>query len=593
MTDAQRRAADPTASAFVRANAGSGKTKTLIDRTARLLLGGADPAAILCVTYTRAAAAEMQRRLFARLGGWSVLADPDLRKELADLTGEPAGHFTSPELERARTLFARALETPGGLKIQTIHAFCERLLRRFPLEAGVSPAFEVIDDASAAELAASARAGVARHVLAQKDAFVAEAYGRMSVALDFEAFRKMFSAFEAERTGIAAWLDGIGGLTGLPDAVRQACGLAALEEPADVEAAAVLPPQLDPAAWLAAAKRLAASDKDTDQTNAIVYQRVGESARSDTPLVEEVRALFVAKTTGKPLVRGLHTKSVDPDLRDWIEREQARIIAAFETAKANAVAQDTIWVMTLAVVYLAEYERAKKATGVLDFGDLVEKTAALLAERPAAAWVLYKLDGGIDHILLDEAQDTAPEQWEIIRGLTGEFFAGAARPSNRPLERSLFLVGDNKQSIYSFQGAQPDRLVREIAHYAEVIEGAGGRAHRLPLEESWRSTAEVLSFVDAVFAPEDLRSAVEPGETPVRHVAGRSDGPGCIDLWPPLEDIKGEERSAWDAPLDEEGEASANIRLARRIAAEIKTIVARGDGSAKRASGVLRATAMC
>ena len=133
--EAQKRAAVPDRSSWVSANAGSGKTRVLTERVARLLLAGTDPARVLCLTYTKAAAAEMQTRLFRTLGEWAMLDDAPLRAALAAL-GEPTHTIPADGLARARTLFARALETPGGLKIQTIHAFCEALLRRFPLEAG-------------------------------------------------------------------------------------------------------------------------------------------------------------------------------------------------------------------------------------------------------------------------------------------------------------------------------------------------------------------------------------------------------------------------------------------------------------------------
>ena len=170
--DPQRIAADPALSAFVTANAGSGKTKTLIDRVARLLLAGAKPETVLCVTYTKAAASEMQRRLFDVLGEWSVLPDDKLAEKLAQLEDRP---FADAELSTARSLFAQALETPGGLKIQTIHAFCEKLLRRFPLEAGVTPSFSVLDDPGQAAVAAAARRMVAHHVLANPHGDLAEA----------------------------------------------------------------------------------------------------------------------------------------------------------------------------------------------------------------------------------------------------------------------------------------------------------------------------------------------------------------------------------------------------------------------------------
>jgi hypothetical protein len=462
MSQAQRIAADPAISAFVTANAGSGKTKTLIDRTARLLLAGAEPATILCVTYTKAAAAEMQRRLFDLMGGWSVTDDAGLRQVLADLEGREAESFSPRELSRARTLFARALETPGGLKIQTIHAFCERVLRRFPLEAGVSPGFEVIDDGAAAAIAAEARAGVAELAMSGEFALVSEAYAAFSIALDFQSFQSMFAAFEAERDAIAAYVDHVGGLGGLPAAVFAACGLDDLEDAGEIEEMAVLPPRLDPMAWFAAAKALARGS-DTDVRCGLVYQRVAEAALAGEPLVDAVRGLFFTGTGD--LRKRLATKAIDADICAWLAEEQQRVALAMERARAARVATDTVRALTLAHVYAQLYDAAKAARGVLDFADLVGKTAALLRDGPAAAWVLFKLDGGVDHILLDEAQDTAPDQWAILKRLTGEFFAGEGRPSDRTAERTLFIVGDEKQSIYSFQGADPERLIAETQGY--------------------------------------------------------------------------------------------------------------------------------
>jgi ATP-dependent helicase/nuclease subunit A len=242
------------------------------------------------------------------------------------------------------------------------------------------------------------------------------------------------------------------------------------------------------------------------------------------------------------------------------------------------VATVTVRALTLAHVYAGLYERAKQARGVLDFADLVGKTAALLRDGPAAAWVLYKLDGGVDHILLDEAQDTAPEQWAILRRLTGEFFAGEGRPSDRAAERTLFIVGDEKQSIYSFQGADPERLIAETQGYVSRITGSGRRAERPVLAESWRSVEEVLKFVDAVFEADAMRAGVAPGggDAP-RHTPMRLGDRGCVDLWEPEQETKGEERDAWSDPLDAETATSANRRLANRIAGEIAALVARGD----------------
>jgi len=147
----QRMAADPSGTRLAAANAGSGKTRVLVDRVSRILLGGTEPQDILCLTYTKAAASEMQERLFSTLGGWSVLDDAALRKDLTSLFGQPPEALTPPvKLSKARELFAKALETPEGLKVQTIHAFCERILSRFPIEAGILPGFEPLEALAAA-----------------------------------------------------------------------------------------------------------------------------------------------------------------------------------------------------------------------------------------------------------------------------------------------------------------------------------------------------------------------------------------------------------------------------------------------------------
>lgn len=576
-TDPQRTAADPQISAFVRANAGSGKTKTLIDRVARLLLDGAKPETILCVTYTKAAAAEMQRRLYRRLGDWSVMEDDRLTQELAELEGRRAEAYDARRLSEARALFAQALETPGGLKIQTIHAFCEKLLRRFPLEAGVSPGFRVMDDAASAAVAAAARAAVAGHAL-HTDGPVAQAYARMSVELDYGSFQQMFFDFEARRGKLQEFLtrdeDGLGGAIAWAWA---AAGVAAGETPDAVEAEARF--GFDRGLWRAAAELLNQGGK-ADQKNAGLLAAV--AAAPEPTLADMLGALFTEGGEGTPAKWVATTKGLasQEGLRARLREEQERLELARERHRGARVAVSTIDALSLAHAYLTAYAIEKQAFGGLDFADLIEKTKALLTARQAAAWVLFKLDGGIDHILVDEAQDTAPDQWDIVRALTGEFFAGDGRPRLQGgLDRSLFVVGDEKQSIYSFQGADPARLVSETTRYVAEIRASGRRAELAPLRASWRSTGEVLSFVDAVFA-----TGVPPLPEPALHPAMREGERGCVDLWPLVEEPAAEERTAWTAPLDVEGEASANKQLARAIACEIGETIGRGDAVFDRAA---------
>jgi ATP-dependent helicase/nuclease subunit A len=554
-------AADPKLSAFVAANAGSGKTKTLVERVARLLLHDARPEAILCVTYTKAAAAEMQRRLYQRLGDWAVMDDARLAGELIALNERP------DDLPKARHLFARALETPGGLKIQTLHAFCEKLLRRFPLEAAVSPGFKVLEDVAAAEVSAGARDRLALYALDRPEGPIAEAYAHFAMELDLGAFEGLLKTFETERAAVQAYLDRCGGLEGAAADVWHVCGFNSVPtDPDAVEAEAAA--ACDWARWRDSAGHLIASGKPTDGALGHAMAAFAEAAEG---VFADLWRLF-STDKGEPSKR-LGTQGLPPSVLEHLREEQARLHDACKRAKAARIARDTVHVLVLAHAYASLYDGEKARRGALDFPDLIARTRRLLTERADAAWVLYKLDGGVDHVLLDEAQDTSPDQWAILEALTGEFFVGEGGRA-APFVRTLFAVGDEKQSIYSFQGADPDRLLIETRAYIDRTADGGFDFRVVPLIESWRSTPEVLTFVDEVFADAGTQAAVRPpvGEDVVRHVAVRPQGFGAVDLWPIFQDEPHEPPDAWDAPLDAAPPETARKRLARRIAEAVKAI---------------------
>ncbi|MFI4976268.1 MAG: double-strand break repair helicase AddA [Caulobacterales bacterium] len=569
----QVKASNPRASVFVAANAGSGKTSTLVKRVARLLLRGARPETILCVTYTKAGAAEMQRRLFQELGAWAVMRDAALEEKLAELA-EP-----SHDLSVARALFARALETPGGLKIQTIHAFCEKLLRRFPLEAAVSPGFTVLEDTAAAEVSAYAREAVARAVLEDPDGPIGAAYAHFSVELDYQRFNVMFAGFEAKRRAIRAYVEACETKGGFGTDSWRRCGFAAPTAPEAVEAEAVA--KIRWGQWKRAAQGLLAGTAASDRPFGEKMLQLSEAAS-----FAEVWALFCTAAGG--LKARLATRVVDPWAKAWLEREQKRLGEAATRAGAARVARDTVHAVSLALAYIELYEGAKGALRGLDFGDLIERTHELLTQRADAAWVLYKLDGGIDHILLDEAQDTAPDQWDILHALTGEFFTGQG---SAVTQRTIFAVGDEKQSIFSFQGAAPERLAIETVDFEAKVREGGGRFERVPLLESWRSAPEILSFVDAVFEDPGAAAGLKPAGDgvaafPVKHIARRDPG-GCVDLWPLEEGEPWDEPDPW-APVDATPPESATKKLARRIAAAIRTMVEGGEAVVDRRTDGLR-----
>ncbi|CAN5137773.1 hypothetical protein BH09PSE2_BH09PSE2_15600 [soil metagenome] len=390
--DPQTRAADPLLNAFVTANAGAGKTTTLVRRVARLLLHGARPEGVLCVTYTKAAAAEMQSRLFQTLGGWAVAKDDDLLAELRAI-GAPGD-----DLGRARRLFAQALETPGGLKIQTLHAFCEQLLRRFPLEAGLSPGFTVMDDAEARMTAERAREDVAHLALRDEDGPIGRAYEHLAVELDGKSFEALLHQLDGVREGIAAYADACRARgEGVHDDVWRVCGFDG--EPTDPEAleqAAVEACQW--AQWREHAAVLAQSNATDGKTAQAMYRLAELEGRGDAAFAEHLRLFSDAK--GKP--RGkLAGVKVAADTQEWLTAEQSRLHAACERATAARQALDTVHVLTLGAAYVGAYAHRKAERNALDFSDLTQAARRLLTESDAAAWVLFKLDGGIDHVLVD------------------------------------------------------------------------------------------------------------------------------------------------------------------------------------------------
>ena len=557
--DPQALAAHPKRSVFVTANAGSGKTTTLVNRVARLLLNGVGPDEILCVTYTKAAAAEMQARLFGQLGRWAVLDDDELSRALAALDDTDPAAMNPDALRRARRLFARALETPGGLKIQTIHAFCEKLLRRFPIEAGVAPNFTVLENEAARTLSKEARDTLARAALKDADGTIGEAYAHFAVALDFKKFEALLALIESERDKLAAYVEAV--TEGAAPDPWTLVGADPDTTPEQLESAFL--DRIDRRAWAEAAEGMANGSK-TDQ------QCAGRMrAALDRLTFEAMGAIFLTGE-GEPR-KNMATKQAPAFAANLLIDLQLTFLAALGAVRAARVADETRKVLTLARAHAALYEQAKAASGALDFSDLVSRTADLLTRRATAAWVLYKLDGGIRHVLIDEAQDTAPDQWAIVRALTGEFFACD------PDDRTVFVVGDEKQSIYSFQGARPERLARESQVYEGLVRGAGGAFEPVHLAASWRSTPEVLSFVDAVFAPADRTIAVV-GESLAafpEHIAKRTGQPGSVELWPLYESAKPPERDAFD-PVDQEAETSGRKQLAKRLAEEIKRQVETG-----------------
>ncbi len=547
-------ASDPDISAWVAANAGAGKTYTLANRVARLLLADTKPQKILCLTFTKAAAAEMQDRLFRQLGGWAMLPDEELRDQIVGIGGE-----AHTDLARARQLFAGALETPGGLKILTLHAFCQILLSRFPLEAGIPPAFEVLDDQTARELIEQSRRCILERA-GKGDAMLAPAVSRLVTETSEATLNGLLdAAVGGDRRKLDRYFARI---TDLAAAIRQQHDLAEGEDEDKIAEnfCAGLAHEID---RLRAAQSWLASGAKTD----VKYSEALAKFLTGTGNFAALRDLFI-DSKGEPRPK-LATKKLSdsrPDLLDYLIALQERYCRATERRKIARAAALTEAALAVIGAMRDDYRQAKRLRGVLDYDDLILETRNLLTRRGAAQWVLYKLDEGIDHVLIDEAQDTSPEQWEIVRKLTEEFFAGQDRQRDRI--RTIFAVGDEKQSIFSFQGADPAQFEINRRHFSEVIAGAEQHLQEVPLITSRRSAPEILKFVDAVFESEEARAGLTVSGGAIEHRAHRETAKGGIEFWPALVPDADDEVDYY-APVDTLQKQSPAARLAAQVADRI------------------------
>jgi ATP-dependent helicase/nuclease subunit A len=560
MTDASTRqiaAADPARNTWLSANAGSGKTRVLTDRVARLLLGGVEPQHILCLTYTKAAASEMQNRLFKRLGEWAMMPEPALRDTLATL-GE--GALSPQHLSRARQLFARAIETPGGLRIQTIHSFCASLLRRFPLEADVPPGFTELDDRAARQM----RADLVEEIADGPDAAVVRRLTEVQNGEDFgklvEQIASHRAGFQTRLTAAEIWL-----LFDLP------LGFTLGDILSDVFFG-------DEAVWMSGVVGILVNGSKTDAKAAETLRALDLRSPTSSTLVALEGCLLNKGGSADPSkhfaakIGSFPTRPVQPllgDLIDPLNKLMARVESARAKRIALSAAEKTLALHDFAAVFLPDYAARKAARGYLDFDDLITRAKSLLTDPSLAAWVLYRLDGGIDHILVDEAQDTSPEQWRLIEALSAELIAGEGA---NPRDRTLFVVGDKKQSIYSFQGADVTAFDHMRSHFGSRLAGGPGLVESA-LEHSFRSSRAVLDVVDQTFTPAE-HAALGGG---AHHLAFNETLPGRVDVWPVLQKDDKAEPGPWFEPLDTPHPEDPNVALANRIAGWVRDRVEGGE----------------
>jgi ATP-dependent helicase/nuclease subunit A len=582
-TSYQRRAADPTLSVWVSASAGSGKTKVLRDRVLRLLLDDARPERILCLTFTKAGAAEMSNRVSTTLAEWASISDGALQKQLKELLGDvPLTDYKA----KARGLFAKVLDAPGGMRIETIHAFCQSLLRRFPLEAGIAPHFRLIEEQDSAALLAEAREDMlaaAREggdtALSAALAHLADRAGEFSSDL---VIRELLSA----RGRVLALQQRMGSVDGYrhalarllridPDATRQMV----LEEASQEDA-------FDGAGLRAAMAGLQAGTKTDVERAAKLANWLSGAIAARVADFDNYVDIFIKKSDGD-LRKTLATKgavAAMPNIDDILRAEGRRLLDVMQRLNAIEILADSVALLTLGLDLMERFRRQKALTAALDFDDLILAARDLLARPGIAPWVLYKLDGGIDHILIDEGQDTSPAQWDILKSIAAELIAGKGTERHgeeRP--RSIFAVGDFKQSIFSFQGAEPRAFLDARDHFAQQLDRSLGRGDtRTPFENvdlnvSFRSSPAVLSLVDQVFTGPARQGVIEPGADAIQHLAARSGAAGLVEAWPLSVPLLAPLPLPWSPPAIDTAPTDPITRLAERIAGRIAEMIRAGD----------------
>lgn len=553
-TEPQRIAADPARHVWVAASAGTGKTHVLTDRILRLLLAGSAPDRILALTFTRAAAAEMQNRLVKRLGDWQGDDDARLDAELEALGLPP----TAAMRHRARSLFALALDVPGGLKVQTLHAFSQGLLAAFPLEAGLPPGFRALDDRDARQLRRRALAEAISEAQAGGDAQFLDDLAELAVLKGEGGVMQALDAMIAHSDSLLAYRDA----DGLGVAVRHWLGVGAAERQGERLREMLAPGMFDDGrlrdfadmlvtwGWKKALGQAEAASSwlalDTDD-------RVAQFGLLRT-------LLFDSKGNVRSFRQGEKTV---PGIQAAAEDLAADIEQLLDIDRAVATAELAACALRAGHRIVFRYDRLKRAAVAIDYDDMISRTARLLGPETMPGYVGWKLDSRFDHVLVDEAQDTNDRQWRIIGRLVEDYFDG--EDSRR---RSLFVVGDHKQAIYGFQGTDPQVFESVVGRLEPRAAAAGRPIDRVGLDRSFRSGPAVLDVVNA-FIHQVGAPALGMAQAPAPHQPHRADAAGEVVLWPIVTPAADEGEGDDEQDQLEDGSEAADRAMAKALAAQV------------------------
>lgn len=566
MTLSQKIAANPDFSVYVSASAGSGKTKVLTDRVLRLLLEGNDPAKIICLTYTKAAASEMLSRITDKINSWLLLADDDLRCQLEDLTNHK---ISTEQLTLARKLYFNIIDDIDGIKIYTIHSFCQNIIKKFPIEAGIPPHFKLMDDNSSNALLEESKIRLLTNYVIYDDEIKSEQITKAlkniasssseknfvdnikSIIVNKEKFYDLFE----ERT--------------LEQIESDLCDKFAINLNDSEE------------------EIIYQSYKNYDKNLIDQYTDILFSSTKLTQNKASKIKLFFDKIDSKNniisnfdiyksvfynsdltnLNKSLVTKDIETNHAEiflWLSLEREKIINVIDKINSVKLINTTINQLHIAEAILTLYNQLKLNMGLIDYNDLIAKAKNLLSDQTMSAWILYKLDGGIDHLLIDESQDTSPMQWQVVEAICEEFFSGDGAVEK---DRTLFIVGDEKQSIYSFQGADP-KVFNAVQHKFSIkAEYAQKQWKNISLDRSFRSVEAVLNVVDKVFCYAQIKQSISADYK--NHISHRKGQYGKVEIWP-IEKKPQDSAEIFTIPNKIRENQTVEANLAKKIADNVE-----------------------
>lgn len=531
----EKKALDINSSVWVSASAGSGKTTILVNRLLVLLLNNVDISKVLCITYTKTAASEMKDRIYKILSQWAIMTDEELENDIKtrlNITNKVL-------LKEARILFAKIIDNIDNLKIFTIHSFCQQIISRFPLEAGIYPNFELIDEYKVKSLIDEAI-----DITINNEALY-EDFKKIILVNTDDDFKKRIENIVNKRKSVYDDLD-------YSDKLKEILDLNYSNKEEIIDD-------------FLSGYNYNNFLRVKDHINKVSFP---DSYLSDVLIKEDIEKYTTVFLTQKNEIRK-PKKSMDAESLIIFNNEAERCLKYISNIDKAKIYELSLSIINIALDVIKQYKILKDKSGFLDFDDLLIITYKLLENTEYSAWVNYKLDSGIDHILVDEAQDTSFLQWKIVEKLTEDFFSGDTKNEN---DRTIFVVGDEKQSIFKFQGASPEMFEKEYYDYKNRIDSVRKGFYKINLESSYRSLKEILKFVDTVFKNEEYSKKISKLESKIEHKVIR-DGVGYIELWPLIQKKEIKEENSEDLDFESVNETEHYFLLSKYIVEKIKYLV--------------------